>query len=378
MEQRRYKEASAELAHVLSAAPQSAVATSMLAYCELRLGDPKRAKETAQRGVGLDPSSSYGYRILAHVCFALNDPIAAEKACREALRISPEQAETLGLLALSLGTQSKWAEAISTADRGLKSNPNELNCLNSRIQALGVLGRTLEVDVAVQAVMREHSEDALAHEYAAWAFLRTKRVDKAIEHFREALRLNPNSEAARRGMIEALRSRFPVYRALIGAQAMLFRIPRGARSALLLGIYVVVRILAATAKDMPTGLMIASMSLAALYFAFVLFSWIGGSLINITLLMHPLGRIALRRSEKLEAICLAVALAVSISCISIGATTARSTISLGGVVAAFGVVITALLSRADPQKGKTAIVCAFGYTFAAAGLVCGLAGMAGY
>ena len=36
-----------------------------------------------------------------------------------------------------------------------------------------------------------------------------------MEHFREALRLNPNMEWARQGILEALRARNPIYRVML-------------------------------------------------------------------------------------------------------------------------------------------------------------------
>ena len=54
------------------------------------------------------------------------------------------------------------------------------------------------------------AEDATSHANLGWTLLHQGNLKKAEEHFREALRLDPELELARLGAIETLKSKVPV------------------------------------------------------------------------------------------------------------------------------------------------------------------------
>lgn len=353
MHQDRYKEAQGELAKAIAQEPDNAKAHSMMAFCMHRQ-KAKDAKLMAQRAVGLDPQSQYSLNILGHICFEARDFKCAEKALRDSLRISPYSAYALGILALTLGALSRWQECLQCAEAGLEIDPDDTNCHNARVKALAILGRKADAQRAVYDAMSENSEEPLAQTGVGWAQLRMGRHKEAIEHFREALRLDPNMEYAREGMVEALRARFPVYRLLIAFRTWLIRMPNGLRSTVTIGLYVMARVMIEYGNPVL-------FTIGAIYVSFVIFSWLGGPILNMTLLAHPLGRIALSRNEKKEAIALASLFVATGAAFAIGGFLHLKLAMLGGMLGAVAILITCLLSLLESVKFKTTLVCVSAY-----------------
>ena len=363
LDTQRYKEAQDELGKVLASDPENAKATAMLAFCLHRQKKSKEAKKIAQQAIFLDPGSTYALNIAGHICVEQGDQKSAEKALRESLRLFPNGSYAYGLLALSLGVQAKWNESLEAAERGLKLNPNETNCHNARVKALSVLGRSAEAHQAIYESMSENSEEPLAQCASGWAMLRVGKVKEATEHFGEALRLDPNLEDARRGMIEALRARFPLYRAVIACRTWLIRLPPGVRSGVTLGLYVVARVSLSLSNNPIL------MTLGGLYLAFVFFAWFGGPLLNITLMMHPLGRMALRRNERMEATALGVAVATGLLSAVIALVANRPSILGWTAGAGLCFLLAILFSLINSLRRKSVIVCMFAYAAALISLI---------
>ncbi len=364
MNQRRYKEAQSELTAALAEDPNHGTATAMLAYCLHKQKRSKEGKALAQKAVGLSPQSNYPLNILGHICIEMKDYKGAEKALRESLRINPYSAHTHGLLALTLGALAKWMECLEVASAGLKLNPDDTNCHNARVKALSILGRSAEAHQAVYESMSENSEEPLSQASAGWAMLRMGRVKEAIEHFREALRLDPNLEWAREGMIEALRARFLLYRIVIGWRTWLARLPQGARYAVTFGLYFMARAGLELGKTNP-WLIVPG----ALYLLFVFFTWVGGPILNLFLLAHPLGRIALSRDDKKETIMLGSLIGVSILGGLLGWLMKKDMAYGGAFCGMLGILFTSILIRVDKHRGKTPLVIVVASIFLVLALV---------
>ncbi|MEI9894864.1 MAG: hypothetical protein WDN28_13510 [Chthoniobacter sp.] len=115
---------------------------------------------------------------------------------------------------------------------------------------------------------------------------------EAEVHFREALRLDPDFDYAREGLLSSFRARSPLYRAYLKYTFAMARLNRGARWAVILGLYFGVKV----ARYLPGGVV-----LVALYFLFVLWVWVARPVGNTLLLFDRFARYALRPSEKIEA-----------------------------------------------------------------------------
>lgn len=376
MNQRRYKEAQAELAKVLASEPDNSMAHTMLGFCLHRSGDKVAGRKEAVIGVGLDPASSYAHRMVGHICFESGDQKTAEQALREALRLQPNDANAYGMLALSLAVRARWKESLEVAEAGLAIDPNDVNCVNARSQAISVIGGKEDTQRAVQQALQENSQDPLAQTYAGWAMLRQNRSKEAVEHFREALRLDPQREDARRGLLEALRARVPLYRMLIAWQRWSLRFPSNGRRGLIFGLYFVFRFCMYEADANPR-LQPFLYPLMGAYALFALFTWVGAPLMNIALLGHPLGRMALSRAGRIETTALAVLVGTTLLALALGLGFHREMVLVGSAIGLICTILAAMLTNGWDSHGRTAVICTVCYVFVALVLVFIVLGMTG-
>ncbi len=132
-----------------------------------------------------------------------------------------------------------------------------------------------------------------------------------MPHFREALRLEPNMEFARHGIVEAMKARNPIYRWILSFFLWMQRFSPRTQMLLVVGLVFGNRILHAVLQSVPM-LQPLSLPIALAYLLFVWMSWSASALFNLTLFTNSFGRLALSRKEKTEAIlcgsCVAMAL----------------------------------------------------------------------
>ena len=120
--------------------------------------------------------------------------------------------------------------------------------------ALTHLGRKAEAESTLGEALAEDPEDALAHANLGWASLHKSNPDKALEHFREALRLDPTMEWARLGVVEALKARHLVYRVMLRFFLWMGRQTQAAQWAVVLALVVGPNLLASIARKPPPHL----------------------------------------------------------------------------------------------------------------------------
>jgi hypothetical protein len=121
-----------------------------------------------------------------------------------------------------------------------------------------------------------------------------------VIHFREALRLTPANEAARKGIIEAMKSRYLVYRLFLQYAFWLSRLKGNIQWGFIIGLYILIRFIDSIAGSNPGA---APYLYPVIYFyaAFVVFTWLIIPISNLFLQLNKFGRFALNRSEKLYA-----------------------------------------------------------------------------
>ncbi len=92
--------------------------------------------------------------------------------------------------------QIKYEDAVSTFDRALNNNPNNLDAYYGRGEANFRLGDFNRVVKDFDRVLELNSQDAQAYFYRAYAYAELGRTDRAISDFGEAIELNPDDESA--------------------------------------------------------------------------------------------------------------------------------------------------------------------------------------
>jgi tetratricopeptide (TPR) repeat protein len=171
---------------------------------------------------------------------------------------------------------------------------------NFRAMALVKLGRRAEAGQTIDAALARSPEDAFSHANKGWALLEARRPKEALDHFREALRLDPNFEYARLGIIEALKARNPIYGLFLryalcdgeaAAEGAIRRAHRGVPRQPLP---------AQSSGRQNPALEPYLMPIFIAYGVFALWTWLARPLFNLLLRLHPLGKHALSQEEKTE------------------------------------------------------------------------------
>jgi tetratricopeptide (TPR) repeat protein len=300
IDQQRYELAEPELTALMAEEPNNALAHSFMAICLLARKKYAEATEFAQRGIHLQPDLAAAYSIAALVWRARNYLDKAEAMIREAIALAPQDADYRANLSQIKYSQRDWEAARQVAEDALALDPENINALNLRAESLRKLGRTQDARLELQNALRVNPDSADTHATLGWTYLQKGERAKAKEHFREALRLDPDSEWARQGVLETLRTYNPLYRPLLKFFLWMQTLSGRAQWGVIIGAYVMYRILWAAADSNP-ALKPFLMPILGLYIAFAVATWIGRPLMNLALRLHPLGRLALSREERIAA-----------------------------------------------------------------------------
>lgn len=332
-DQKRFDLAERSLRQLLSTNHGDASAHALLALCLAALGTTRLPEATreAEEAVRLAPDEAFPHYALAHVLTDRNDYRRADAALSEAIRLDPYDANFFALRAQLRANDTKWADALAAADEGLAIDPLHTGCTNLRVVALRQLGRGAEAAAALGSVLERAPEDAATHANQGWGYLQAGDQPQALAHFREALRLDPDMEWARAGIVEALKARHAVYGMMLRYFFRMGRLDASAQWYISIGGIIGYQVLRGVARSTP-ALAPVIYPVLGLYLLFVLLTWIADPLFNVVLLLDPFGRLALSRDQRIGAYWM-------------GAT----------VVAAFAAAVMWLVTR-SPVAGEVAIM----------------------
>lgn len=224
------------VADVLAAEPEHAGAFELLAEIAVAGGELDLALEHVERSIALDPQSCNAYQTLAFLRLQRDEYKKARAAIGVALRLHPDGAAHLAMAAEVETVLGHWSRALEFADAGLGVDPMHRECLNLRSLALQQLGRKDEAGATIKVALRGAPDDARTHWTKGVLSLHGGASKEALEHFREALRQDPNNEVARRGLLHALRSKNPVYRGLMAITFWFLRFSLRMRQVLVVGV----------------------------------------------------------------------------------------------------------------------------------------------
>jgi len=298
-QQGRHELAEKELRQVVAADPQEAYPRCLLAMCLSEREQYKEATEEAQQAIALAPDHPFAHYAHAQVLSDRNRPDEALKAVEEAVRLDPFDANYCALEAQCLHAMKKWPECLAATERGLEINAEHTGCANLRAIALVKLGRREEAAQVIDATLAKQPESAVTHANMGWTLLHQGDPKKALHHFREALRLDPGSEWAQAGIVEALKARNFIYALMLKYFLFMSRLSSNAQWGIIIGGYVIIRLLGNMA-DENHGLAPWILPIRILYISFALMSWLASPLFNLMLRLSPFGRLVLSREQVVE------------------------------------------------------------------------------
>jgi tetratricopeptide (TPR) repeat protein len=214
-QQSRYDLAEKELRRALGDEPENPMAHAVLALCLAERDQNDEAVSQAEEAISLAPDLAFCHFALAKIHYDADRLREALQAIEEAIALDPEDADYFALKAGIRLNQRDWAAALKAAEEGLTIDAEHVQCTNLRAIALVKLGRKKEAGATIDAALARDPDNAITHANQGWTLLERSEHTRAMEHFREALRLDPELDWARAGIVEALKAKHLVYRMML-------------------------------------------------------------------------------------------------------------------------------------------------------------------
>jgi tetratricopeptide (TPR) repeat protein len=301
----RYADAESAFKEALSQEPNDAFALHQLAGCQWQIpGRHKDALETINQAISVEPNEAEHHVLRAFILCVLDRPKEALAAVRTALEIDPNDTGAFAAEAQAHLQMQNWPKAEEAARQSLALDADNSVAANQLAQALRLQNKQAETDAHLAGMLARDPDDAFTHANAGWSALQRGERLVAETHFREALRIDPDFDYAREGLLTSFRARSPLFRVYLKYCFAMQRLSSGARWAVILGLYFGSRV----ASALPGGV-----AIVALYFLFVLWVWVARPVGNFLLLFDAFAKYALRPREKLEAAVVGGALVVGIA-----------------------------------------------------------------
>jgi tetratricopeptide (TPR) repeat protein len=299
--QSRAADAERETMLALGQQPDDPHALGLLALSRMEQGKNDAALEAAQEAVGRAPDEAFFHSVHAHVLRDLDRTDDAFRAVQEALRLDPGDADHFALLASIELQRQRWPAALEAAERALALNAEHVGAANLRAMALVRLGRKAEAMETVDFALERAPDNAFSHANQGWNCLHRNDPRRAQEHFREALRLDPELEYAQQGMLEALKARNPVYRSMLAYFLWQARQTARFQWAFIIGIYFAGTFARSLSAAQPQ-LNWLWWPLLGLFYAFVYLSWTAIPMFNLLLFFDRFGRHVLTPDQRTGAV----------------------------------------------------------------------------
>ena len=315
-ELRRFADAERHFQDAIAADPRDDIALHELALTvHLQDGRDAEALEIIDDAIRLDPNHAAHHAARAFILNELDRPREALIAAGEARRLDPYGDAALVAAAQSYTLQRDWAEAERLAREALAIDADNSSAANLLAQALRMQKKTVENDAQIAGLLARDPDDPSTHLNAGWSALQRGDHRTAEQHFREALRIRPDLDAAREGLLTSFRARSPIYRGYLRYAMWMARHKTGTRWAIILGLLLGVRILRSIAYHFSPTLAIA---VVALYLIFVVSSYVADAFGNFILLADRFARHALRPAEKREALAVGGAVVLGLLLLAAG------------------------------------------------------------
>ncbi len=369
-DQGRLEEAESCFYRVLTHEPENDFVYGRLALCQLsQSGKKKRALESIDQAIRLRSDDAFYHAVRSLVLSDLRRGQEALETAERAVALNPEDGLTLSSMANAYCALDRWKEGEEWSRKALAMDPGNGMAANLLVHTLRLQGKSDENAAAVEQLLAEDPEDSFAHVNAGWAALHQSDPKKAETHFREALRLDSESEMAREGLLESFRARSWFYRLYLSYSFFMQRFTGKNQWAIIVGIYLVYQVMLRVLKNVNP---IVSAVLVAVWLGIVMWVWLAPGVGNFLILLDRHARLALRASERWQGIAVGGALVLGgISLIGSLASSYDPALYLGiGLV--ISTVPASLAFNNDSVRGRVVFGAITGFVYVAALSVFGI------
>lgn len=309
LQQGRLRDAEKEIGFALRENPDDAEALLLLAECKVDNKEYDEAIRLLHNCIALEPDYHRNYYLLAFCHYRMSNRSEAVSYIEKAIAIYPYASAYYGLYAYLMLDMRWYNKALEKANEGLAIYAEDLTCLNARTQALFRLKNNEEAYETIKEALSINPEDDFTHTNVGWHYLEKGKHKTARQHFREALRINPNNSRAKQGYKESLKAKLLPYKWMLMFSLWLSSKSKQTRWITVIAIWASVRLLSGLSN--AAGAQTVAYALLGLYLVFVIFSWVGASLANMVLLLSNEGQYVLAKTEKQVAGAIAVLLFIA-------------------------------------------------------------------
>lgn len=296
---RRFRDAEAAFQDALKGDPQSDVVLHSLALSIWNQGNrEKEALAVIEQAVGASPNDPDHHALKALIIATVHNAAKAMDSADQAIRLDPASVFAWFVRSKLYLDIRSLAKAESDARTALRLDPNHSGAANVLSHALRMQGKVAENAGQIAGMLARDPQNHGNHAAAGWNAIQTGKYEQAQTHFREALRLDPDSEFARQGLIESFKARSRLYRLYIRWALWMSSKSEKFQWGVILGLVVAMQF----SKVLFTGPFAPLAALLAVFYAiFVLWVHIARGLGNFMLVCDRIARHALRYAEKWEA-----------------------------------------------------------------------------
>lgn len=241
IEQGRYKDAERILTELLAQFPDNSYVLSYFAQVCMEMGQLDKSLDLINNSISLNPEVDFQFYIKSRVLLLKKDLDGAEKSIQEAILLDPSYGDYYAFKAHIQLLRKNFEASLDLADRALSLDPRNEFALNVRSSSLLKLGREEESYDTIKEALSEDPNNSYTHSNLGWNFLESGKIDKAMNHFKEALKGDPSSEYARAGMVEALKSKYFIYRLFIRYSFWMSNQKGGKQWMVIIGFYALMR-----------------------------------------------------------------------------------------------------------------------------------------
>lgn len=289
IQQDRYSEAEQVLKQVM--VTESDNPNVLVMYCQvlLQLEKYQEAEKVINTAISLMPDADYLFFTKARIMLNVKRLDEAEKCLQQAITLDANEADYYALWAFVKIGRKQFEKGLDLANQALTIDGENLMALNARSSALVKLGRKEESFTTIKGALEHDPNNAYTHANYGWNLLEKGQHQKAQKHFREALKIDPNLDYAKQGMLESIKATNIIYRQYLKYQFWMAKLSGQSQWLVILGAYFGYRILSSYASKNPSMQPYLNPVLYGIAFLFFL-TWVMTPLGNLILRLNPYGK----------------------------------------------------------------------------------------
>jgi tetratricopeptide (TPR) repeat protein len=298
-QQKRYPEAEKIFAELISLDPTNAQLLGMYGDVLRELDKTDLAEKMINNAIGLAPQMDVLHYKKALVLISKEKYDAAEDSLERAININPEESGYFSAWALIKLERKQFKKALELANQALELDPEDILALNSRSSAQLKLNKKDESARTIEGALREDPNNAFTHANYGWNLLEKGDHKKALTHFSESLKLDPNFTLAQAGMMQALKARYVFYRLFLKYVFWMGKLTAKYQWMVIIGFYLLFRFLRGVA-DANEALQPFITPILIIMGLMAFSTWIMAPVSNLFLRLNKYGQHLLDKHEKMS------------------------------------------------------------------------------